>query len=209
VAPAPDPGRSWLFEGGGLSARELARPEVPALQAFYDANPEYFQTVNGRPPAADAAAIEFDERPPEHLGYTRQWCLGLFDRSVGGGLGDELAGIVMLTSDLCRAGVWHLGLFIVATRLHGSGAAVGLHAALEDWVKRCGAIHLRLGVVRGNARAERFWQRLGYVQLREREGVDTGGRINTIHVMLKPLGEEGIEAHLQAAPRDRPGSSLP
>ena len=197
---------AWLFAGGGLAARELMRAEVPALQAFYEANPEYFLAINGRPPAADAAAIEFDERPPAHLSYERQWCLGLFDRAAAG---EPLAGIAMVTSNLCLPGVWHLGLFIVATKRYGSGTAHAAYAALEDWVKGSGARHLRLGVVRGNARAERFWQRQGYVQLRERAGVDTGGRINTVRVMLKPLAGESAEAYLQAMPRDQPGSTLP
>lgn len=231
VDPAQSPA---LFCGGGLVARSLQREQIPALQAFYEANPEYFLTINGQPPKPDAAAIEFDEVPPPHLSYERQWCIGIFaepadsargdTRGTGAPLGPvgpvgpsaassgSVEGVLMLSSNLCMAGVWHLGLFIVATRLHGRGAAHGLHAAMEDWVRANGAAYLRLGVVKGNARAERFWEHLGYVPLREREGVDTGGRINTLRVMLKPLrgqGPQGIAAYLQAMPRDQPGSALP
>jgi GNAT superfamily N-acetyltransferase len=203
-----------LFAGGGLIARELRRNEIPLLQAFYDANPEYFLTINGVPPPPDLAAIEFDEVPPPHLSFERQWRLGLFEplpaeRAMGHDSDGRLAGIVMVTSDLGLRGVWHLGLFVIATRLHGTGAAAGACGALEGWVRECGARYLRLGVVQGNARAERFWARQGYRELRQRAGVDTGGRINTVRVMLKPLADEGIEAYLRAAPRDQPGSPLP
>jgi len=195
-----------LFAGGGLAAHPLRRDQIPALQAFYDGNPEYFLTVNGRPPPADLAAQEFDEVPPPHLTFERQWCLGLFAAEEEGG---ALQGIAMVTEGLCQPGVWHLGLFIVATHLQGRGVAAGSYAALEGWVRRSGARHLRLGVVQGNRRAARFWLRQGFVPLRTREGVDTGGRVNTVQVMLKPLADEGIPAYLQAVPRDQPGSPLP
>lgn len=202
-----------IFAGGGLVSRELRRDEIALLQAFYDANPEYFLTINGVPPPRDLAAIEFDEVPPAHLSHERQWILGLFEPPAQRTMGDSgdgpLAGIAMVTSGLGRPDVWHLGLFVVATRLHGSGAAAGAYAALEGWVRSHGVRHLRLGVVLGNERAERFWARQGYHELRRREGVDTGGRVNTVRVMLKPLAEEGIEAYLQAMPRDQPGSPLP
>lgn len=208
-----------LFAGGGLVARELVREDIAAWQAFYDANPEYFLTINDRLPPEDLAATEFDEAPPPHLPFSRQWCLGLFEAAVAraegeGGdgqpaAGSPLAGVAMLTTDLCVPGVWHLGLFIVATRLRGSGAAQGAYEALESWVRGGGARHLRLSVVRGNGPAERFWARQGYRELRQREGIDTGGRVNTVRVLLKPLADEGIEAYLRAVPRDRPGSALP
>jgi len=196
------PSAPVLFAGGGLAARELQREQIPLLQAFYDANPEYFLTINGVPPPPDLAAKEFDEVPPPHLGFKRQWCLGLFEAG-------RLGGVAMLVTDLCVPGVWHLGLFVIATRLRGTGAAAGTYADLEGWVRQQGARHLRLGVVRGNGPAERFWARQGYQELRVREGIDTGGRINTVRVLLKPLANEGIEAYLQAMPRDRPGSPLP
>lgn len=198
MAPAP------LFAAAGLAARELQAAEVPALQAFFDANPLYSITVNGRPPAPDAAQVDFDERPPPHLPWRQRWFLGLFDAA------GAMAGVVELVSDLGAPGVWHLGLFLLATERHGSGAAQAVYDALEAWVAAQGAQWLRLGVVAGNARAERFWARQGLVETRVREGVDTGGRLNTVRVLVKPLGAEtDIEAYLVRVPRDRRGSPMP
>lgn len=196
--------RPVLFAGGGLAARELQREEIPLLQAFYEANPEYFLTINGVPPPGGLAATEFDEVPPPHLSFDRQWRLGLFDPVAG-----TLHGVAMVTTNLCAPGVWHLGLFVIATCLRGTGAAAGAYAALEGWVRGGGARHLRLGVVRGNEPAERFWARQGHRELRVREGIDTGGRVNVVRVLLKPLADEGVEAYLEAMPRDRPESPLP
>lgn len=198
MTPAP------LFASSRYTARELSRSEMPLLQALFDANPAYFQTVNGRDAHADEALQEYDELPPPHLPFAQRWFAGLFDRSNG-----ELVGVAIVLADLGTAGVWHLSLFLVASRLHGSGAAHEIHGALEGWVRRNGAQWLRLGVVRGNARAERFWQRAGYVELRVREGIDTGGRLNTVRVMLKPLAGGTPAQYLEQVPRDRPDSDLP
>lgn len=200
IEPAAD--AMALFAARGLHARELAPADVPAVQAFCEANPEYLLAINGRGPAPDEARREFDELPPAHLAYARRWRLGLFDAA------GTLLGLVFVLSDFCAAGVWHLGLYIVATRLQGSGAAGGLYGALEAWMRAAGARWLRLGVVAGNARAERFWQRQDYVEVRRREGVDTGGRINTLRVLVKPLAGGSTSEYLALVARDRPDSAL-
>lgn len=192
-----------LFAAAGLQARELRPDEVPQLQAFFEANPEYFQTVNGRPPHADEAQVEFDERPPAHLGHSRNWCLGLFDAD------GHVAGVAVVVADLCAPRVWHLALYIVATALHGQGVAQPLFEALQAWVRSSGADWLRLGVVRGNGRAERFWRRNGFTDVREHPAVDTGGRVNAVRMMVKPLAGGSLEQYLALVPRDRPGSALP
>lgn len=194
-----------LFESAAIGARRLAAHEVPALQAFFEANPEYFQSINGRPPLSDEAQTEFDELPPAHLGFGERWMLGLFDRRDG-----QLVGVAALLSDFVAAGVWHVALFLLASHLHGQGRAGELYAAMETWMRQGGARWLRLGVVAGNAKAERFWAKLGYLEVRRREGIDTGGRINTLRVLVKPLAEGvSLDAYLELMARDRLGSLLP
>lgn len=190
--PAP------LFATGRHVVRELEADEVPRLQALFDANPAYFQAVNGRHALANEAELEFEEFPPASMSFTRRWFCGVFAAD------GELEGVLVFVSDLMAAEVWHLTLFLVATRLHGSGAAGELHRALEDWMRQSGARWIRLGVVRGNTRGERFWQRHGYVEVRVREGVDTGGRLNDLRVMVKPLEGQPMADYLDRVPRDRP-----
>lgn len=192
-----------LFQTLGIVARELRADEVPLLQALFDANPEYFVAINGRRADADEAQREFDELPPPHLGFTRRWLTGLFDRT------DVLQGVAIVVSDLSAPAVWHIALYLFATRLHGSGTAREVYAALEDWVTRSGAQWLRLGVVAGNARAERFWHDRGFREVRVRDGVDTGGRTNRVRVLAKPLGAKGLDDYLALVARDRPDSPLP
>jgi len=214
--PANPPAPPLQFRAGRLAARELAACEVPLLQALFDANPLYFQAVNGRPPHADEAQQEFDELPPPHLPFTRRWFLGLFDADVDADVGSEadadnkaLQGVAVVVQDLCAPGVWHIALYLLATALHGGGAAADTYRAMEAWMRRGGARWLRLGVVAGNARAERFWQAQGFAEVRRREGVDTGGRVNDLRVLAKPLAGGTLADYLVLVPRDQPDSVLP
>lgn len=191
-----------LFATDALTARVLEAAELPQLQALFDANPDYFRAVNGRDANPDEAQVEFDELPPPHLGWTQRWFAGLFDRH------GALVGIVIVVSDLGAAGVWHVALFLLATALHGAGVARPVFDALEAWARAGGARWLRLGVVRGNTRGERFWERCGFVETRVRHGIDTGGRRNDLRVMVKPLAAD-LESYLDCMPRDRPDAALP
>ncbi len=69
-----------------------------------------------------------------------------------------------------------------------------------------GALWLRLGVVEGNLRAEHFWENSGYLDIRKREGVEMGKRLNTLRVMAKPLTAGSVSEYLAVVARDRPES---
>jgi len=188
------------FPLGRWQAHPLGADEVPALQRFFEANPRYFEAITGAPPRADEAQQEFDDRPPDGMPYSRLWALRC-------ALGDDpFAGVVFGMSDFLAPQVCHIGLFIVATHLHGSGAAAALYAQLEAWMVGQGARWCRLGAVVGNARAERFWERCGYVEVRQRAGISMGARVNTVRVMVKPFGDATVAEHLQRVARDQPGA---
>jgi predicted GNAT superfamily acetyltransferase len=114
-----------------------------------------------------------------------------------------------VVTDLCAEGVWHNTRFLLATRWQGQGVARPLYDALEDWARTKGARWLRLGAVVGTQRAERFWQRCGSQEVRQRLRVDTGGRLNDLRVMVKALGGGGLGDHLVLGPRDQAEADLP
>jgi len=169
-----------------LAAVELGPQDEARLQRFFDANPEYFLAIQGEPAAAHEAREELASEPPAGWTYTRRWLLGWAEAD------GTLAAMAHVVSDLLVRHVWHIGLFIVATGRHGTGDA-----------QRGGAHWLRLGVVRGNLRAERFWTARGYVETRTREGVQVGKQTNTVRVMVKPLAGGTVEEYLALVPRDR------
>ncbi len=119
---------------------------------------------------------------------------------------------VSWVDDLIAPGVCHIGLFLTATHLHGSGLASELYAALEAWARRDGARWMRLGVVVGNTRAERFWARMGFEEIRQRHGLPYEGPSTSVRVMLKPLDGRPLaaqlEGYLKRVERDRVGSGV-
>lgn len=202
-----------LFHSTRLRVRELERHEVPLVQALFDANPAYSRLINGRDPLPDEAITEFDELPPPELGFARRWFCGVFEAR------GRLVGVLIVLSDLGAPGVWHLALLFLAEDWQQRGAGRELHQALVDWAARHGADWMRLGVVCGNARAERFWAACGYQRARLRRGVDTGGRRNDVWTMVRPLGEQAdldeddpaatMARYLALVPRDRADASPP
>jgi GNAT superfamily N-acetyltransferase len=181
-----------------LRTVELGLDDEALLQRFFDDNPAYFNAVHGEPANPKEALEEIQAQPPAGWSFTKKWMIGYVDPS------GSLAAMAIVVTDLLAPGVWQIGLFIVATVRHGSGDAQRLHQGLERWALNHGARWLRLGVVRGNARAERFWEALGYTQVRLREGMPMGKRTNTVRVMVKPLDGSSIDEFLSLVPRDRP-----
>jgi GNAT superfamily N-acetyltransferase len=182
----------------GCRAVELTSSDEARLQRFFEANPAYFLAVNGEPAGPQAAHEVIHDELPAGWPYGRLWLFGFVDDS------GDLAAMASVVSDLLAQGVWHIGLFIVASARHSSGDARLLYDGLERWAATHGARWMRLGVVLGNTRAERFWQSLGYEQTRTREGVAMGRLVNTVRVMVKPLGDNSVAQFLTLVERDRP-----
>lgn len=193
-----------LFGTGRHHARLLAAADVPALQAFFDANPEYFVTVGGEPPGASEAQTEFDDAPPAGMPFKGRCVIG-FDDHRG-----AMAGMAHVLTDFLADGVGHIGLFIVASALHGRGVGGELYRGLEDWMRRGGMRWIRLGAVVGNEKAERFWVGRGYHEVRRRHGIVMGQRTNDLHVYVKALQPDATVAdYLARVERDRPESVAP
>jgi GNAT superfamily N-acetyltransferase len=191
-----------LFVVGAWRCCRLTLADAPLLQRFFEDNPAYSLMVEGTPPPGHAAQETFDGRPPAAWPYGDKWVLGFAEDD-----GDALIGMADMLSDLFVDGVWHIGLFIVATALHGQGVARVLYEGLEAWMIERGAVYARLGVVTGNTRAEQFWQRSGYHEVRRREGIPMGVRVNDVRVMVKPLAEGSIGDYLAQVARDRVDSA--
>jgi GNAT superfamily N-acetyltransferase len=181
-----------------LRVIELLPEHEPLLQEFFDANPEYFLAIQGEPAAPTEAHEEIHGELPAGWSFTKKWLIGYLDTA------GSLVAMANVVTDLLAVHVWHIGLFMVASIRYGSGDAQLLYAGLEQWARTSGAKWLRLGVVKGNARAERFWESVGYLEVRTREGVQMGKRTNTVRVMVKPLTGSPIVDYLSLVARDQP-----
>ncbi len=189
------------FDVVGFRVVELDAADAPRLHHFFEKSPEYFERIFGEVPGPDEVISEVLDPPPDGWVFTKNWILGFIDEQ------ENLSGIATVVSDLLAPGVWHIGLFVLDSALHGGGAAHRLFAGVERWALDNGAHWLRLGVVEGNTRAERFWQRCGFTQCRTRGAIQMGRRSNTIRVMVKPLTVGTLPDYLSLVPRDRPESA--
>lgn len=182
----------------GCRIVELVESDIAVVQQFYDANPQYSQTVFSRPPRPGDAHDDFYDRPPAEFPQGVKRLLGFAAAD------DELLGVAEIVTDLFANSVWHIGLFIVATNQHGNGLAGRLYQAIEAEMHARGACWLRLGVVKGNLRGERFWLRCGFSQVRLRDNVSIGEMQHSLHVMMKPLSGGSVTEYLALVERDRP-----
>lgn len=184
----------------GLRTVELGSDDEPQLQRFFEANPQFFVAVHGEPARADEAHEEIHGEVPPGWSFTKKWLVGYMDAQ------NELVAMANVLSDLLAPGVWHIGFFIVATSRHGTGDARALYRSLETWAACNGANWLRLQVVQGNGRAERFWESFGYMETRTRAGIEMGKLTNTLRAMVKPLAGGTMEQYLSLIERDRPSA---
>lgn len=182
----------------GLHTIELTPDRAPLLQRFFDDNPAYFLATSGVPPGPGEALEEITEDLPAGMRFTKKWVVGYV------GERGALVAMANVITDLLAPGIFHIGTFIVATDRHGSGLAQQLHRGLEQWSAANGAAWMRLGVVQGHARAERFWAAEGYRPVRVRPGIQMGPRVVTVRTMVKPLAGGDLEDYFALAPRDRP-----
>ena len=181
----------------GLQTIELKADRALLLQRFFDDNPAYFLAISGERAGPGEAFEEITSQVPSGWKFTKKWVVGYADAN---GLLVAMANVI---TDLLAAGVFHIGTFIVATARHGSGDAQVLYRGLEDWSVANGASWMRLGVVQGNTRAERFWASLGYAPIRLRHGVQMGKRSVTVQTMIKPLCGASLQVYLARVPRDQ------
>jgi GNAT superfamily N-acetyltransferase len=141
---------------------------------------------------------ELELKIPDGLACNRQWFIGFREHGLG------LIAVEHIIKDLFIKGVWHIGLLILEASRHGKGDAQLIYAATEHWAVTQGARWLRIGVVRDNLRARRFWASQGFTKVCERRGVAMGLKENTIITMVKTLSGTSIPQYLQLVERDRP-----
>ena len=182
----------------GVHTIELTVDRAPVLQKFFEENPAYFLETSGEPAGADEAHEEITSELPSGWSFTKKWVVGYV------GENGALVAMANVITDLLAPAVFHIGTFIVATARHGTGDAQVLYHGLEQWSSANGATWMRLGVVKGNTRAERFWAAQGYIPVRERHGIQMGNRITTVRNMIKPLQGGSIETYFALVPRDQP-----
>ncbi|MGE8144605.1 GNAT family N-acetyltransferase [Pseudomonas frederiksbergensis] len=187
-----------LCSASQIGVRELTVEDATLLQAFFEANPDYFLIVEGEPAGPDKAREELLGELPPGWSFSKNWMLGYQAEDR------PLVAALQFVSDLLAPKVWHIGLFIIANDLHGSGIAQTLYRDFETWARANGADWLRLCVVRSNVKAGRFWRALDFAEVRTRDGIEMGRLSHSVDILIKPLNGGTRDQYLSLIERDRP-----
>ena len=181
-----------------LHVVELTPQHEELLQKFFEDNPDYFINATGETASPNEAYEAIHDGPPSGWSYSKKILIGYINKA------NRIAAIVDVIQDLLAPNVWHIGLFMMDSTRYGTGDAQAVFRGIETWTVNNGAQWLRLGAVLGNKRAESFWESMGFIETRTREGVEMGKRLNTIRVMFKPLCGGTVAQYLATVERDRP-----
>ena len=133
--------------------RRLTEAELPELLALCRGNPRYYLHCPPEPSAesllADLAAL-----PPRRT-LNDKYYLGFYEHG-------ELAAVLDLIPGFPKPEIAFWGFFMLRRELQGQGRGTALVSELCGALAALGFRSVRLGWVRGNPQAERFWKKNGF-----------------------------------------------
>jgi GNAT superfamily N-acetyltransferase len=144
-----------LFTVAGRRVVALDPSDAPALQRLFERCGDYFELLEGRPPAPNAALNEILDGPPERVPHD------LFSLGIEDGAG-ELLGLISGLRHHRRPNQWYVGFLLLDPVVRGRGLGSTAYWAFQHWIAAQGAESLLLAVLEENERARRFWQSLGF-----------------------------------------------
>ena len=98
-----------------------------------------------------------------------------------------LIGLADIIRDYPGVGDWWLGLLLIDPDYRGKGLGRQVYTAYESWAAKQGAQRIYLGVIEENHTAHRFWQGLGFKEIKRRPPTRFGDREHIVIVMMKAV----------------------
>jgi len=134
----------------GFDVRPLLVSDVPALEALFDEDPEYFE-INGRrfPVEEMRTALPPGRTFDDKLTY-------VLERK------GRHEGMIDVVRGFPEPHVWYLGFIFLSLRVRGGGEGRRCLHALYDWVRAQGGTVIRLGVVEPNLKARHLYATEGF-----------------------------------------------
>lgn len=156
----------------------LTPEDGPEVQALMERCADHAELVMGVPPGpAEAQSLYMGL--PEGKGYEDKLLLGVFTAER------QLVGVLDALRDYPEPGEWWIGLLLLEPEQRGHGLGERIYNTFERWVATQGARAIQLGVVERNTAGERFWRRLGFVEVRRTPPWRLGVRENVSIVMRR------------------------
>lgn len=157
--------------------RPLAEADIPALQQVYDAVPETFRLLIGRPAPPGQAARDFMQA----AGTPGRYQFGIFIRG-------EMSGVVDCKLDDDVEGQAHIGMLLLAPP-HDNPEIAGLALrVLARWLASVfGVRRLETGAVAHDPAGIAFWRSQGFEFTGEQYRRDLGGYHPRFLILAKEI----------------------
>ncbi|BEP28158.1 GNAT family N-acetyltransferase [Helicovermis profundi] len=130
---------------------------------------DYYLLDKGSVADSDAAQ-KILEALPNGKTYDDQFNLGIFNKS------NSLIGLINIIKDYPYSNVWMLGLLMIDPSERNNGLGKLIHKEIVNIVKEENANKIRIGVLKDNINALKFWNSIGYKLEKETE-IDRGNNI--------------------------------
>ena len=150
-----------FFRFDKLSARLLNRGELDAIQTLLEGCDDFSILVTGKPSEPNAARDLLLDCPPG-IDLKNKYLIGFIDSKK------NLIGLLDVINGYPKTGVWFIGLLIFLPEQRNKGLGERAIKGLENWIRSMGAKEIRLGVVKNNKAAIRFWEKVGFHFLEKR-----------------------------------------
>ncbi len=165
----------------GHSIHQLGLEDAPALQALFEKCADYMLLVDGHPAGPDSAAGELQDRPPGKS-IEDKFLFGIFNAQ------NELVGELDVLRDYPDEGTWWIGLLLLDPAVRSVGIGEKVLEGFVDYARGNGGTAIMLGVVAENKRATRFWTRMGFEWVLDREPQHFGRKTHIVQVMRRSFG---------------------
>ena len=144
--------------------RHAGEEDVAEITALFQSDPDYF-ALEGPQPSEDTVRHDMANLPPRCLPSQKHFTVLRKD--------GRLCAVLDLVEGYPRERTLFVGLLLVEPQLRNQGVGSGIAEALLRAADKGGFDQVRLGCLQANPRGHAFWERAGFVDVRE--GTMTNG----------------------------------
>lgn len=140
---------------GRYSVRRLEPVDVPAVVLLCSGNPLYYQHC---PPFVTEQGVLSDMKAlPPKKELSDKYYVGYFD-------GEKLIAVMDFIASFPDETTAFIGFFMTDASVQHAGVGSGIIRDICDYLPEAGFRAVRLGWVKGNPQAERFWHKNGFTE---------------------------------------------
>jgi ribosomal protein S18 acetylase RimI-like enzyme len=173
--------RLSTFAIAGHRVAQLTLAHAPELQRLYERCTDYHFAHEGAPTRANAGEEELTSLPPGRTADDK-FSFGIYAAD------GELIGYAELFRNYPADAEWWIGLLMLDPDARGRGLGSEIVCNASAWAAENGARSIMLAVLESDERAQRFWIRQGFEEVRRRAYESQATKKpHSVIIMRRPL----------------------